>query len=421
MSQVELSRHASREVVPQRAPRLVLPPVTEWLLNEGRLIENGAELFVSLCERLHDSGISISRATLHARVLHPQLLGFNYLWRKGQPFQVIQREHGVELTESFLQSPIRVIMEGASGLRRRLDLPNPQLDFPILEELKEEGYTDYVVMGLNETDGPRTVLTWATDRPGGFPTDDLVMLYDLLPFLALIVEAKKQKRTAENLLDVYLGHLSGQRVLRGSIKRGEIETIHAALWYCDMRGFTALSDTLPPEEMIALLNDFFEAMAEPVIKRGGEVLKFIGDAMLAIFPLDRELGDNRICAAMESAAEALQNLRALNARNEAEGRRALRCGIALHIGDVGYGNIGALTRLDFTVIGAAVNKVVRIEAQTKRLERPLLVSADFARRCTYPLESLGFHALRGIAEPEELFCSPAAEAGLESLVAVKSK
>jgi adenylate cyclase len=308
-------------------------------------------------------------------------------------------------------------MEGASGLRRRLDLPDPHLDFPILEELREEGYSDYVAMGLAESESPRTVLSWATYQPGGFSTDELGALYDLLPFLSLIVEAKRYRKTAENLLDVYLGHLSGERVLHGSIKRGQLEQIHAVLWYCDMRGFTALSDSLPGEELILLLNDFFEAMAGPVIKRGGEVLKFIGDAMLAIFPLDRVLGDNRVCAAMEAAAEALENLDAINRSKECDGRRPLRCGIALHIGDVGYGNIGAPTRLDFTVIGPAVNKVARIEAMTKRLERPLLVSADFARRCVYPLDSLGFHVLRGISEPEELFASPIAEQGLEKLVA----
>jgi adenylate cyclase len=417
LSQVELTAQNIPSIRPQRAPKLVLPPVTDWLMREGRLIENGPELFVEMSERLAASGIPLTRATLHARVLHPQLLGFNYLWRKGEPLEIFQREHGIELTDSFLLSPIRVIMEGAAGLRRRLDLPNPHLDFPILEELKAEGYTDYVAMGLDESVGHRTVLSWATDRPGGFSTEDLATLYDLLPFLSLIVEVKKLARTAANLLDVYLGPLSGQRVLHGSIKRGELETIHAALWYCDMRGFTPLSDNLPAAEVILLLNEFFEAMAQPVIARGGEVLKFIGDAMLAIFPLDPIIGNNGICAAIEAASEALHNLRQLNERLAAEGRRTLRCGIALHIGDVGYGNIGAPSRLDFTVIGPAVNKVARIEAQTKRVDHPLLVSADFARLCTYPLVSLGWHALRGIAEPEELFYSPEAEAGPEELAA----
>ncbi|HUI16509.1 MAG TPA: adenylate/guanylate cyclase domain-containing protein, partial [Alphaproteobacteria bacterium] len=232
----------------------------------------------------------------------------------------------------------------------------------------------------------------------------------LLPVLSLVVEVYKLRRMGANLLDTYLGALTGRRVLQGAIRRGQLETIHAVLWYCDLRGFTNLSDTLPHVELIALLNEYFEAVGEPVIARGGEILKFIGDAMLAIFPLDLELDGATIKPALAAAGDALGNVRELNARRVADGQRSIKLGIALHVGDVGYGNIGAPTRLDFTVIGSAVNKVVRIEALSKALDRPLLFSADFARRAGQPFLSLGFQALRGISEPEEVFTCPVTEA-----------
>jgi len=396
-----------------RLHRLELPPVIDWLLNDGRMIADGGEFVTRLCERIVASGVPIGRATLHMRVLHPQFMGFNYLWQEGKPLREFVREHGVELTDAFLQSPVRVIFEGAAALRRRLDQSNQTLDFPILEDLRAEGYTDYVTMGLPDAEGRRAVMSYATRHPGGFSTEHLTSLYDMLPFLSLNIEAMKLRRIGHNLLDVYLGPLSGGRVLNGSIRRGELESINAVLWYCDLRGFTSMSDTLPSDEIIDTLNGYFEAMGEPVIARGGEVLKFIGDAMLAIFPLAEAFGGDRLVAAMESASEALGNLAKLNERREADGKRRLNCGIALHIGEVAYGNIGAPSRLDFTVIGPAVNKVVRIEAQTKRLDRHLLISADLAQRSAYPLISLGFHPLRGIAEPEELYSWPSAEAVME--------
>ena len=388
------------------AMSLSLTSPIPWLLTEGRRITDGATFLAALCARLLAAGLPLYRATVGVRVLHPQLIGVNLVWRRGAEVERIYRAHGTEQTSAYLDSPVRVLYEGAAALRRRLDGPDPQLDFPILKELRAEGATDYVAMAMPDMEGQPAGVTWASDRPGGFTTADLTLLWDILPILSLVVEVHKVRRLAANLLDFYLGHQTGQRVLQGVVKRGELETIHAALWYCDLRGSTAMSDTLPFVELIELLNAYFEAVAEPVMARGGEVLKFIGDAMLAIFPLDRERDDEGVRLAMEAALEALRNVERINGVRAAEGKRTFRLGIALHIGDVGYGNIGAPTRLDFTVIGQAVNKVVRIETLSKALDRPLLISSEFARRSTCPLVSLGFHPLRGISEPEEIFaCS----------------
>ena len=391
------------------AMSLSLTSPIPWLLTEGRRITDGATFLAALCARLLAAGLPLYRATVGVRVLHPQLIGVNLVWRRGAEVERIYRAHGTEQTSAYLDSPVRVLYEGAAALRRRLDGPDPQLDFPILKELRAEGATDYVAMAMPDMEGQPAGVTWASDRPGGFTTADLTLLWDILPILSLVVEVHKVRRLAANLLDFYLGHQTGQRVLQGVVKRGELETIHAALWYCDLRGSTAMSDTLPFVELIELLNAYFEAVAEPVMARGGEVLKFIGDAMLAIFPLDRERDDEGVRLAMEAALEALRNVERINGVRAAEGKRTFRLGIALHIGDVGYGNIGAPTRLDFTVIGQAVNKVVRIETLSKALDRPLLISSEFARRSTCPLVSLGFHPLRGISEPEEIFACPREE------------
>ena len=409
---------ATEPSAPGMLGRLALPEPIQWLLGEGRRSGERGAFFGELCERLVAAGLPLWRANLSVRVLHPQLSGVSLRWLRGAAVEVHDNEHGMERSESYLLSPIRVIFEGAAGLRRRLDVPNPQLDFPILEELKAAGATDYVAMALSEGDGPPAAVTWTSDRGGGFSVEDLTLLNDLLPVLSLVVEIHKLRRMGANLLNVYLGALTGRRVLEGAIRRGQLETIHAVLWYCDLRGFTNLSDTLPHDELITLLNEYFEAVGQPVIARGGEILKFIGDAMLAIFPLDLELDRSAIKPALAAAGDALANVRELNARRAADGQRTIKLGIALHIGDVGYGNIGAPTRLDFTVIGSAVNKVVRIEALSKALDRPLLLSADFARRHGQPLLSLGFHALRGISEPEEVFCCPVTEARGEAGTAV---
>ncbi len=390
--------------------RLALPEPIQWLLGEGRRIDDGGVFFGELCQRLVAAGLPLKRANLSVRVLHPQLNAVYYRWWRGGEVERLESEHGSEQSDAFLSSPIRVIYEGAAGLRRRLDRPDPHLDFPILAELKAAGATDYVAMALPDSADRPAAVSWTSDRAGGFATDDLTLLNDMLPILSLVVEVYKLRRIGASLLDVYLGAQTGRRVLDGAVRRGQLETIHAVLWYCDLRGFTNLSDTLPHDELITLLNEYFEAVGQPVIARGGEILKFIGDAVLAIFPLDLELDRSATAPALAAAGDALANVRALNARRAADGQRSIKLGIALHIGDVGYGNIGAPTRLDFTVIGSAVNKVVRIEALSKALDRPLLLSADFARRYGQALLSLGFHALRGISEPEEVFCCPVTEA-----------
>jgi adenylate cyclase len=267
--------------------------------------------------------------------------------------------------------------------------------------------TDYIALPVPLSYGRKNVIMVATDRPGGFHDGELARLRGLLPLLSLVLEVKETKRILRTLLDVYLGHDAGRRVLGGLIKRGDGITLAAALWYCDLRGFTAMAETLPRDATIALLNDYFECMVGPVQQHGGEVLKFIGDAMLAIFPIADDLDRDRACHAALAAAEAaLADLAQLNDRRRAAGRATLEIGIALHMGAVTYGNIGGPERLDFTVVGPAVNLVTRLEGLCSELGRPLLASARFASPCGSKLVSLGRYRLRSFAEEHEVFTLP---------------
>jgi adenylate cyclase len=247
----------------------------------------------------------------------------------------------------------------------------------------------------------------ATDRPNGFTDAEIERFKGLVPLLALVLEVKETRRIASTLLDTYLGRDAGRRVLGGLIRRGDGITIAAALWYCDLRNFTATTEALSRAETISLLNDYFECMVAPVHRHGGEVLKFIGDALLAIFPMVDDLDRDRACqAALAAAEEALADLDRLNHRRQAGGRPTLEAGIALHAGAVTYGNIGAPDRLDFTVIGAAVNFVTRLERMCGQVGRSLLASAVFASPCGSKLVSIGRYRLRGMAQAQEIFALP---------------
>ena len=381
-----------------------LDAVRDWILNEGRLIPGTAEFLEELGRALIAAGVPLLRATLHTRTLHPQVLATIWLWRRGERGTQLDREHGVEITAAYLQSPIRVIYEGAGAVRRRLDRASEELDFPVLREVQALGATDYVALPVRFTGGVTAAATFATDQPGGFKTGELACLDQLMPYLALVLEVQAQSRVLTTLLDTYLGHHAGRRVLAGTIRRGDAEPIHAVLWYCDLRGSTELAQRLDPDRLIETLNAFFATVAGPIENAGGDILKFIGDAMLAIFPIeDLEYCRVKARRALAAAAEAQARLASLNEARREAGHRPLACGIALHVGDVYFGNVGAPVRLDFTVIGQAVNCAARIEGLCKELGEPLLISGDLARYIDRPLRSRGAHLLRGIPDPVEVF------------------
>ena len=277
----------------------------------------------------------------------------------------------------------------------------------MLSQLKNFGCTDYFALALKRTYRRFPVVTWATDWPSGFTEADIAALKEINPALALIVDPRAICSITDNLLDTYLAPLAGRRVLAGQTRRTVGERLHAVIMMTDMRGFTTLSDRLAGEEVIALLDDYFDATVTPVEARKGETVKFMGDGALSIFPA-ADNGDfsEASVQALEAALEGLERLRLVNKARRETDRTEVRSGIGLHVGEVIFGNVGAATRLDFTVIGPAVNLAARIEGLTKQLLRPILVSSAFARVCPRPLVSLGFHRVRGLFEPEEVFSFP---------------
>lgn len=384
--------------------------VIDWLLQEGRQATGVESLVDDFCQRLNLIGVPLTRSVLALQLLHPQIRSMIYFWRAGgESVEAVVAPHGAELSAPYLSSPFAALVEdGAQGFRYRLERMTAPWPFPVLGELRAQGATDYAAMAVLFAGGRRNAISFATNRPGGFSTADLALLDALLPALGAMLETLALRRLATTVLDTYVGRKSGARILSGDIRRGTGANVRAVLWYCDLRGFTPLADRLPREELIALLNGYFESMGDAVERHGGEILKFIGDAMLAIFPLtDGDEGGEAVLKALDAASDALATMAAQNAERAAWGQPTLRCGIALHVGEVMYGNIGSTERLDFTVIGPAVNLVSRIEGLCGRLERTVLASAAFAAAVVpgsrHQLDPIGPHPVKGLVEPVEVF------------------
>lgn len=382
--------------------------ICAWLLGAGKTVRRVHDLLDGTCRRLLSADVPIWRMMISIQTLHPQILTTGYRWRCGMAHaEQVDQGHDILDSQKYLTSPLKVIHDGAPHVRRRLEGPDAVLDFPILVELQQSGATDYVILPLPFSDGSIHIMSFASDRPGGFSEADMALIEAILPPLAAILEIHATRRIAATLLDTYLGPKTGARVLSGQITRGSGETIQAVVWYSDLRGFTRMSDTMPRDRVIAVLNDYFECLIGAIEAGGGEVLKLIGDAVLAIFPTEDAAFRYVVChRALDTARKARMCMMALNCQRQAAGEPALRYGTALHLGKVIYGNIGAPDRLDFTVIGPAVNHVTRIEELCKTTGHDLLVSRDVAANCERPLVSLGRHRLRGVAEPQEIFTLP---------------
>lgn len=384
-----------------------------WLLEEGRLIPDLGDLVTALSHQLTDNGFPLLRFFVSVRTLHPQIAAIGYAWGRGDTVaKRVARDHAVLSSQEFLSSPLRLLYQGDEPeIRRRLTGPDARFDFPILEDMKKAGATDYAIFAIRLPGGVRSSVSITTDVPQGFLDSQIEAFRMLIPLLSLVIEAREWAYIARSLMHVYLGQGAGQAVLSGQIQRGEARTMAAAIWYCDLRNFTKMSNELPRDLVIATLNDYFDTIAKPVIERGGEILKFIGDAMLAIFPMNDDLDrDTKIRTALDAAMAALEGLRELNELRGATGQAPLHVGIGLHAGSVSYGNIGAAygedARLDFTVIGPAVNLATRLEGLCPTLEQPLLASRQFASVCGSRLKFLGSYPVRGFDQPQDVFGLP---------------
>lgn len=382
--------------------------VFDWVENFGRYVDGIASLVTEVCNRFVACDMPLERVSIVMRTLHPQIFVSGYIWHSGEKeLSMFSADHHSQSRESFQNSPVRSIFEGSPGLRRRLADPDCPRDFPILVDLDSEGVTDYLILPLPFSDGRSYSCSWATKAPGGFTDRQADRIKAIMPTFSLVLEILATRDISRNLMDTYLGHKTGERVLSGEIYRGVNETIEAVLWISDLRRFTAMSDELAPPVLLGILNDHFERIVGAIEKHDGEVLKFIGDSVLAIFPNDEYDGATGAAeAAIASARDAVGQLEERNNERREKNLPSLGYGIALHMGEVVYGNIGAPHRLDFTVIGPAVNHTARIEQLCRTMDRPVLVSATVAEAANEPVTSLGFHALRGVREPHEIFTLP---------------
>ena len=383
-----------------------IAPLLAWLQGPGRrLIET--EAFVeALGEQLVEVGLPIDRITTGIPMLHPQIASSSVVW---EPERLVHERQWqmTSLTRSMYErSPLYVVYRGDGPVRVRVTPERQPGEYGIIPDLREEGFTDYIALPAPFSDGTIKAMTFATQQDGGFTEADIAALEALMPHFAYLLEIQTLRRTARVLLDTYVGRISGQRVLQGQIKRGQGEDIRAIIWFSDLRGFTELSDALSNDQLIALLNDYFGALTRAVEEQQGEVLKFIGDAMLAIYPIATASSGRRAAQRSLASARAAQaRIAEINLARRDAGQAVIHWGLALHVGEVHYGNIGGETRLDFTVIGPAVNLAARLQSLSARLGEGCIISDDFAAllRDRSELRDLGAHELKGIVEKRQVF------------------
>jgi len=371
--------------------------IAGWLIDGARSAVMPQDVLEGLCDRLVSCGIPLWRAAVFVRTLHPHVTGRRFLWRQG---------HGVEMSEllfegletlEFQNSPVARVYASGAAIRQRFAIEDDVADFPVFRDLRAEGASDYLASPLTFTDGTIHVATWATRHPNGFSDEQIAGIEAIVAPLTRVAEIRALTRMASNLLNTYVGRNTGERILSGQIRRGHTEVIHAAIWLSDMRGFTALADRLPPQTLTDLLNRYFDCQVPAIVDRGGEVLKFIGDGLLAIFPVaENRTNTQSVCRnALAAACDARTSIAKLGDSAGIEDVDDVRFGLALHLGDVLYGNIGGGNRLDFTCIGPAVNLAARLEKLTGKLGQSVLASDAFARHCCPPLSPLGEFTLPG--------------------------
>jgi len=389
----------------ERPKHATIDAIIDRLTGPARQIPSLVGEFDEFAWRLLAAGIPLLRITLHLRTLHPQYLGASFVWWRttGQTKQTLIA-HEVEDLIRHENNPVWRVAVAGETLRRRIDVADDELDFPILHDLKAAGATDYFALPIKSSFGTNYMVTYVTDRSGGFTAQEISDLTRVSLRLSLLADLRNHRRIASNILTAYLGAKAGPKVLAGQIRRGTGEEITAVLWSSDLRGFTERSDRLAGNQMIAILNALFDVQAQAIAGHGGEILKFIGDGLLAIFPIEHAgMAAAAAHNALAAAMQAVETARGLISDPSLPGEPPLEIVVALHVGTAIYGNIGAADRLDFTVIGPAVNLVSRIEAVAKALNLPIVVSDDFARAYGEPLQPLGRHQLRGLATPHDLF------------------
>jgi len=383
-------------------------PLSDWVLREAGYCSTREQLVRALGNKFVESGIAVFRLNITIWSLHPQIAGVNYIWtRDDDEVKISEPGHEVFDNPDFIKSPVNLVTQGLGGVRQPLNVDEAEFEFPIMEKLKSEGATDYVAMPLRFSDGQFHSMTMACDHPKGFTTENLGLVFECSGTISRYFEVLTQRRNSTVLLDTYLGKRTGRKVLNGDIRRGQGEDIRAIILFSDLRNSTLLAQEMARSDYLLLLNTYFETVLGPVGENGGEVLKFIGDAVLAIFPVTNDHNNvlDQAMAALKAAREAVENIK--KPANEVGPK--LDFGISLHVGEVTYGNVGGRDRLDFTVIGPAVNLASRLESFCKKSGNRIILSSDFNKVISVGADStpitrlIGSHKFEGIAEKQELY------------------
>ncbi|SDU26462.1 adenylate/guanylate cyclase domain-containing protein [Stappia sp. ES.058] len=395
----------SRRYAEASPPSCFTDDIEDWLLTAALDQSDLLYLFEDFVWRLVDTGLPLDRASLHFGTLHPQLYGFGCNWELDDRFcDEIKVPQETLASDAYRKNPLCRVIEVGETVHARMSDAAAVARHPLLGDLAKAGFSDYFAMPLRTGSRYHNAITIATKRPGGFPPQAADAFIRTARIFALHVERHIAEKLAANVVTTYLGREAGERVLEGSIRRGDGLPLDAVIWVSDLRDFTDLTDRLPPEDVLRVLNAYFGVVVAAIAEAGGEVLKFMGDGLLAVFSFDHFASPQDAArTALEAAGAALRGVEAL-ARDEIGAEATpLRSGIALHEGRVFFGNIGGADRLDFTVIGRAVNTASRIEGMTKPLGRPVLLSREMARLIDTPVDDLGAHRLRGVSDPVALY------------------
>lgn len=390
-----------------------LDDLAVWLTKAGLEGRSEVDLVGEVCTRLTQHGVPILRSFVGLDTLHPVYEGRAVVWRRGgNDLKLTEygRSDAADRADAWLRSPFYHMLQNKEYfLRRRLSAES-EGEFSIFPDLRQAGATDYVAIGASFGDNRRIAImegvmsSWTTDAADGFRDDHLAALRHIVPSLALAMKTAALTHIAETLVQTYLGRDAGQRVLRGQIGRGVADRIETVLWFSDLRGYTKISDGAVPDQIIPLLNDYAETTIEAIHAHGGDVLKLMGDGILAIFNFDSHA--RACCQALDAATAGQRAITALNQGRAAKGLPTTEMYLGLHVGEVFYGNIGSESRLDFTVVGPAVNEVSRIAALCRSVDRPLLLSSAFVQALgadAPALASVGRYALRGVAKAQDLY------------------
>jgi adenylate cyclase len=383
-----------------------LRKLSDWIIDGAPSAATPSRMMTEMCERLVQAGLPLWRIGVFVRTLHPDIIGRRFIWKAGEEVQFGTVDFNFRQTPEFKFSPLAVVFRDAVEVRADPQGTDSER-FPILADLSAEGVTDYLAVPMMFMDGAVHASSWTTKQPGGFTDEQVDAIRSLMAPLARYIEIVSLRRTATMLLDTYVGNSAGERILGGQIRRGHTETLQAVIWLSDLRGFTALSDRLPAETVVDILNSYFDCQVSAIKDHGGDVLKFMGDGLLAVFPIPEHEGDTReVCArVLQAARQSRDSVDALQYRVGDTVER-FRFAVALHVGRLLYGNIGGGNRLDFTCIGPAVNLAARLEKIAARLNREVVSSSAFAGLCEGEWSDLGEFPIAGFSKAERIYGLP---------------